>query len=291
MHFKKCEICSKIFFQKRKGMNCCSRKCRDLFTLYKKGQKCILCNKIFYQKKRTNYCSEKCKQLFQKESQQSRKCKYCGKLFFAKTKNSHQKFCSNYCRHSQLVEETKKKCICDYCKKEYEKIKWSVDGNNSFCSHSCCIAFSYQHNLINAKFSKPHQIINKLLEDIKEEYVNEKALYKYSLDIYLPKYSLGIEIMGTYWHGDSRFYSQNKLEQRQIKCIEKDSRKEKLFLENGIPILYLWQEDIKNLKKCELLIKKFIENPMIQNHSSSYILCNNNIVKDKKEIKQFMDRL
>lgn len=288
MHFKKCEICGKIFYMKRKGMNCCSRKCRDIFTLYKKGQKCIVCNNIFYIKQRTMFCSEKCKKDFKESKLEKKKCLNCDNVFYG---DKIQKFCSPLCKshfnkNNYLLERE-----CDYCHKKFIGSKYFNKGiKNTFCCHSCCMAFLYKQNKITQKFSTQHKKCDLLLKNMGINYINEKSFYKYSLDIYLLDYNLGIEIMGSYWHGDIRRYPIfETMQERQKYCVKKDKRKKEFLNNNGIKVLYLWEYDIdKDLLKCKNLIKNFIEGKLQFYHSSDYILENNELIFSKEK-DQFME--
>lgn len=90
--------------------------------------------------------------------------------------------------------------------------------------------------------------------------------------------------MGGYWHGDiRRFCSFDSLEKWQKSCVEKDKRRQKYFEEQGIDILYLWEQDIeKDLDLCKKLINQFLNNKLPKySHSSSYYLENyENLMKN-----------
>lgn len=120
------------------------------------------------------------------------------------------------------------------------------------------------------------------------KYQNEKLFGRFSLDIYLSDFNKGIEIMGTYWHSDSRKYDFSDLEESQRKCIEKDKRKQNTLKQDGIEILYLWQKDIlESPDLCKLLIKEFLKDNLKNFHSSSYFLKENKL--EFTNIKQFME--
>lgn len=289
----KCKICGKPFKQSRAGQMCCSRKCRDKYTRLKKKKKCAYCGKPYHSTKNTMFCCNECKKAYLKEKYWSNKiCPQCGTEFYGPR---YQKFCCNVCKQRYNKQFHLIEVKCDYCgefyyKSEYQKGVPRKNGeeNHNFCSHSCCMAYNYEHGIIQARQSSQHDKINKILDDLKIKYKNERVVGKFSLDIYLSDYQKAIEVMGLYWHGDSRKYRYDKLEERQAKCIEKDKRKMEFINNQEIPILYLWQIDIeKDIEKCIELIKVFIEDETGENfHSSEYELVNDELIKN--DIKQYM---
>ena len=289
----KCKICNKDFLQSRAGQLCCCRKCRDKYTRLKKEKKCAFCGKPYHSTKNTMFCCNECKKAYLRQKYWIKKiCPQCGTPFVGPR---YQKFCCDVCKQRynkqfHLIEVT-----CDYCgetyyKSEYQKSSPRKNGgeNHNFCSHSCCMAFNYEHGIIQARKSSQHMRVNKILEDLKINYRNERVVGRFSIDIFLNDYKKGIEVMGLYWHGDSRRYSYDKLEDRQIKYIEKDKRKLNYINNQEIPILYLWQIDIeKDMEKCKQLILMFIDDETGENfHSSEYDLISNEL--QKNNIKQYM---
>jgi very-short-patch-repair endonuclease len=86
-------------------------------------------------------------------------------------------------------------------------------------------------------------------------------------DYYLPDSNLIIEINGSYWHGDSRLYEQNELNRTQIKNIKVDEYKKEWALLHGIPIMYIWEKDLReNPKKVmeDLKARLFIEDKKVE---------------------------
>lgn len=64
-------------------------------------------------------------------------------------------------------------------------------------------------------------------------------------DYYLPKHNLLIEIDGSYWHGDPRILKEGKLNYIQRHNQRVDSYKDKWALMHGIPIMRIWEKDIR----------------------------------------------
>lgn len=64
-------------------------------------------------------------------------------------------------------------------------------------------------------------------------------------DYYLPDYNLIIEIDGGYYHSDPRLYEEKNLNKMQKRNKKVDEYKNKWALMHGIPILRIWEKDIR----------------------------------------------
>jgi very-short-patch-repair endonuclease len=64
-------------------------------------------------------------------------------------------------------------------------------------------------------------------------------------DFYLPKHNLIIEIDGTYYHSDPRVVDENKLNPMQKHNKRVDEHKNKWALMHGIPLIRIWEKDIR----------------------------------------------
>lgn len=286
----KCIICGREFEQNDKRHLCCSRKCRDKNTRANKLKECDWCGKEFSTETNGKFCSDTCKKEKKNSFRSLKKCKNCGKTFFG---FKHQCFCSSECKQEYFFKTGKAdiEVQCQNCgktftsNKYYQKIEKKL---GFFCSHSCVMGYEYKNNIITSYFSKPHQKINSILEEFNIKYKNEKKVMQFSIDIFLEEENKGIEIMGTYWHGDSRKYESENLEERQKRCIEKDKRKLITINKEGIEILYLWQIDIESdIELCKKMINEFIKGTIKNCHSSSYFL-EDGFLKEK-DIKQYME--
>lgn len=65
-------------------------------------------------------------------------------------------------------------------------------------------------------------------------------------DFYLPKHNLIIEIDGSYYHSDPRVVDENKLSPMQKKNKRIDEHKNEWALLHGIPLIRIWEYDIRN---------------------------------------------
>ena len=88
--------------------------------------------------------------------------------------------------------------------------------------------------------TKPHKTIAELLRMHNIEVENEHSEKYHSIDIYLPKYNLMIEIMGDYWHANPLKYNIDNLTKQQKKSIKQDKSKHTYIKKyKEIEILYL----------------------------------------------------
>lgn len=78
-----------------------------------------------------------------------------------------------------------------------------------------------------------------------------------------------IEVQGSYWHSDPRLFNENKLTPTQKHNKFVDFLKAKWCEKKGIPLVYVWEEDIRKnpklvfdilnmqIKKSHIKIKKY----------------------------------
>lgn len=171
----------------------------------------------------------------------------------------------------------------DIAKKEFECKK---HDKLVFCSKACQICG------MNKSPTKPHIKILEIIENLKLSFDIEKPIKRYSIDIFLSNQKIGIEIMGGYWHCDSRIYSFPKYKMQE-NGIKKDKKKNEYLKNNNIPILYLWELDInKHLDVCNNLIINFIENCGILDnyHSMNYSMNNNSLILNKELLVPYFEK-
>lgn len=65
-------------------------------------------------------------------------------------------------------------------------------------------------------------------------------------DFYLPKHNLLIEVDGSYYHADPRVVDESKLSPMQKKNKRVDEHKNEWALLHSIPIMRIWEYDIRN---------------------------------------------
>ena len=203
------------------------------------------------------------------------KCTNCGKPYsvIPYDYNKTNKFGDN---HNFCCQQ----CYWEYRKKYYIKEKSSMFGTqqseeNKKKQRELAIRMIANGELPQT-MTKPHRKISDLLKSHKIDVENEHPTKYHSIDIYLPKYNLMIEIMGDYWHANPLKYNIDNLTKQQKKSIKQDKSKHSYVKKyENIEVLYLWESDIKNnVDLCWLLIQEYINrNGILMNyHSFNYCL-------------------
>jgi very-short-patch-repair endonuclease len=288
---KTCKMCSKTFRASRKHVLFCGMSCSMNWReanpeeVYEKGS-CKECGDSYYKKSYKNeFCSNECSASYYRKHKAKKVsviCSNCGKQYdilktYFKRKKTHTFYCSKTCEsihksgenhpnynHDFPEEDRHRKC--EQCGKEY-RLRQLRNKDSRFCSISCSMK---EHR---GTFSSHHKKIAKILNKNRLWNEIEKKVGRYSLDCFLGK-GLGIEVMGSYWHGDIRIYP--KARDKIQKGADKRDKRKKAFLKNkGITVLYIWEKDIdENPKMCEKLILEFSKtNGRLGNfHSMNYIV-------------------
>jgi len=68
--------------------------------------------------------------------------------------------------------------------------------------------------------------------------------YRACVDFFLPDKQSVIEVNGTFWHADPRFYEHAQLTQAQLRTIDRYSEKVNLLRESGLKLIEIWEFDI-----------------------------------------------
>lgn len=97
---------------------------------------------------------------------------------------------------------------------------------------------------------------SKLEQDFAEQFLDKLGVeYKWQFeakdigrlyDFYLPMHNLIIEIDGSYYHADPRVVDENNLSPMHKKNKRVDEQKNEWALLHGIPIMRIWEYDIRN---------------------------------------------
>ena len=110
----------------------------------------------------------------------------------------------------------------------------------------------------NGKLERVHPKFgtSKLEQDFAEQFLDKlgvEYIWQFEAkdigrfyDFYLPKHNLIIECDGGYFHSDPRVVDENKLSPMQKKNKMVDKLKDEWALMHGIPIMRIWEYDIRN---------------------------------------------
>lgn len=292
-----CKRCGTVFIQKHKRHFYCSNACKVLDGTENTPMEDVACSncgeiisriKSLVKRKKNFFCSVICESEFrEREADDFRICENCKKEFKCK-KHDKLIFCSIGCQgkwqseyrsgknhpsYKHDVPDEKRIKKCKFCQKEMILQPREYE-TQIYCNRTCSILGN------DKSMTLPHRTIAKFLMENYFEIEHEYLVGRYSADIRFKNTPLIIEINGTYWHSDVRFYKKPEREER-VSGIKTDKRKKKALLKKGFKILYIWEHDVtNNLKTCEELIFKFIENNgvLLNYHSLNYSLIENNLI-------------
>ncbi len=295
-----CEYCGKehelIPYQYNRSKNhFCCHECADKYRSEqsKETRICEICEKEYKCKiiSTQRFCSTECQNIWQSQylvgensngynhyfsiEDRTKQCEWCGKDFLVKP--------------YEIDNESKRFC-CKECRQEWFEKVWCQQEENKQAMRERSI-YILENGLVSQTQSKPQLIVNELLDKINIKYVNEKAFDYTVVDNYLVDYNLIIEVMGTYWHCDSRKYPNINYD-IQVNRIRMDKIKHTTILNNyNIQILYLWEYDIYNYPDlCLNLIREYIKNKgILQNYHSCNYTYNGDLILNTNIIVPYMD--
>jgi G:T-mismatch repair DNA endonuclease (very short patch repair protein) len=96
--------------------------------------------------------------------------------------------------------------------------------------------------------------IEEILVDLQLNFIKQHRISKWVFDFYLPEFNTIIECQGDYWHANPLLFEDEKLNNIQLKNIDRDKRKKLFIEENQINSIFLWEceihsniEEIKNM--------------------------------------------
>lgn len=117
-----------------------------------------------------------------------------------------------------------------------------------------------------AKRKHPDFGTSKLEQDFAKDFLDKlgvKYIWQFEaieikrfFDYYCYEENLIIEVNGSYWHGDKRIYEEKDLNRTQRKAQRVDEYKYKWAALHGIPILYIWEKDIRENPSMVMSILK-----------------------------------
>lgn len=193
-------------------------------------------------------------------------------------------FCNQSCSSSYYIKQgTYQKFIesvtpksgknepCFWCKKEFYVFKYKFDRERNFCKRKCYNDYRESISppkIVRKKSNRTSGIQKYILDFIISNnystisnFVIRQAERRYEGDILIESTNKIIEINGTYWHGDPRFYSEDFVIPNKAKTVkqiwEYDKNKIEWFREKGYETLVVWEYDI--LKDTENTKRKILE--------------------------------
>lgn len=104
--------------------------------------------------------------------------------------------------------------------------------------------------------TKPFIAMESLLEEIGIDFEEEKKVFRWSIDFYIPSKDIYIEVDGDYFHSNPKFYPDGPESVTQKNNFERDIAKNTFFEKSGLMFVRFWEDDILNRReevKCKLL--------------------------------------
>lgn len=96
------------------------------------------------------------------------------------------------------------------------------------------------HNRLEQKFAA-------ILDCMGIVYQQQYRLSRYSYDFYIPSINALVEVHGTFWHADPRFYQPGNLSAIQHRNIANDRRKANCATQHDYRLLVFWEHDINRI--------------------------------------------
>lgn len=139
---------------------------------------------------------------------------------------------------------------------EFNKKRWQ---NEDYRKHVLNKLFNSTFS--HEKLTEPEKIVKEILDKLGVKYTHNKLL-KINNRYLIPDFVIGkkiIEVQGTFWHADPRFYDRNNLSKTQQENLENDREKLTLYKSKQFKVLYVWEYDIENNpEEVERQIKEFL---------------------------------
>lgn len=117
------------------------------------------------------------------------------------------------------------------------------------------VSKSVNNSTKKKKRTHPQYGTSKLEEDFAHDFLDKLGIeYVYQFeakdigrfyDFYIPPSNLLIELDGDYWHGNREIYEEKNLKGFQRRAQRVDEYKDKWALMHGIPIMRIWEHDIR----------------------------------------------
>lgn len=190
-------------------------------------------------------CVAKSKANLKGEHKTERVCPACGKTF-KEWPSRPKRFCSNRCATSSAGPRASEMVGCEHCGQEFRIANCRIRGGRRFCSDQCYKSFKGP--------STPEKLVSSWLVDRHVDFVSQIRLGRFVIDFYANGWY--IEVNGCYWHGcPEHFPPRNRTQRRRV---ERDSRLLEKCEADHIPLIVLWEHDIRagRLGQLEAVVRR-----------------------------------
>jgi len=143
-------------------------------------------------------------------------------------------------------------------KKEIAQKIWNSRRKNGTNKHSKATKEKLSEittlNIASGKINRISNIEYKVADELitnKIKFIHQYAIrntttgrYCACIDFFLPDHNIAIEVNGTFWHADKRFYDRSNLYSSQIRTLERYSKKLIILESLQFKLVEIWEEDI-----------------------------------------------
>lgn len=196
--------------------------------------------------RKNRFCSETCHLEFQLKNRREIICATCGKSFnYLESKSP--KYCSKQCRINRPIKPYKTS-LCEWCKEPYRYQK-----GHKYCSPEC---FRLANAAINMNW--PHRMKNNIYSQI--EAIVARSLVEAGIafehNFYIPPFFADFLLPGKIVIECDAIVCHNGFHNHCEHTLERDYRKDKVFLDFGYTVIRLKENDI--FQDAPLLIQQII---------------------------------
>lgn len=224
---------------------------------------------------RETTCSRACSYLFraQKLSKSDNfACAVCGKQFErppSKRRSKHgSEFCSAECHYAGRTQGLSKRVVQrPYVISEQARIAWREGAKKTRATRLSKGNYAHSEDtkklmserttqaIVEGKISRVSKLEDRVADYLESKSVTfvrqygvrstETGRYVATFDFFVNG-RVAVEVNGTFWHADPRFYDLGNLKPAQVRSLERWAKKMAVVEELRIPLLVVWEHDLKH---------------------------------------------
>lgn len=133
-------------------------------------------------------------------------------------------------------------------------VKFKVSAtykNQKYCSKSCY--------LTNTKCTgtEPENKVEQIFNKNNINFIRNKKIKKYFVDFYLPKFNMGLEVDGDFWHCNPLIFQNDYFHPIKMKMAKEiwksDKKRHSNIVKSGITLNRIWESEISENKILKML--------------------------------------
>lgn len=168
------------------------------------------------------------------------------------------------------IDSTDLLILCRHCNKEFT-IQRQLWRKRESCGDRICL----NCNPITNSVSKGEKSVSEYIRSIYDgEVIENHRIENKEIDIFIPKYKIGFEYNGLYWHSEL-----NKTKKYHID-------KTKFFENLGISIIHIWEDDWEYKKE---IVKSIISNKILKSDRIFARKCSISEVNNR-DVRNFLNK-